>query len=1109
MLKSFPRLARSARAALVFASAAAIYASGTSTALADFGLGAQINYQTPVTVGQTNLAGNVEFKNTSSAGLTITIDNVIDRIVVIPSCGGYSGITCSVLDAGVFQINPTATGTAGTACAGLNFSVTPTGNADGSVYFTPNPVTAINFGVVGSATEKCRIDFTFNVLKVPAVDASGLLPGVQTRPGTIATGVASDNTIGLGFGTTFVTVEKAGPGLATTASPTVVAPNNIYDTATLSGGVNPTGTITFRLYAPGDTTCSTAISTTNVTVNGNGSYQSPNYLATLAGTYRWIASYSGDANNAAVSGACNDSGESVVVTNGNPSLTTMASAAIKLGGTIHDVATLANGAAPTGTITFNLYGPNDATCGNAPIYTSTVNVTSGNGNYTSGSFTPTAIGTYRWVASYSGDGNNNPIAGNCNDPNESVVVSQATPGIVTQASATGQVGVVALSDTATLSNGYNPTGTITFNLYGPNNNSCTGPAIFTSTVTVNGNGNYTSTPTFSPTAPGTYRWTASYSGDVNNAGISHPCNAQNESTVVNRRNASIVTTASAGGGIGTQIQDSATVTGTNPTGTVTFNLYAPTDAACNGPAVFSETVTLSGGSATSSYFTTTQAGTYRWKATYNGDANNTTATHACGSAGETAIITKSSPTIATTATVSALMGGTIADVATVSGGTNPTGTVTFNLYGPNDATCSGASVFTATVALSGGSANSGNYTPTAPGTYRWTASYSGDANNNGISHPCNSANETSTVGKASPAIVTSATAGPVNLGASISDQATLSGGVSPTGTITFTAYGPNDATCSTAVFTSAPVAVNGNGAYNSGAFTPAAVGTYRWIASYTGDANNNAVSGACNDPGESSVVAKATPAIVTQASAGGPVGTQVTDTATVSGGNNPTGTVTFNLYAPGDVTCTGTPVFTSTKPLAAGSATSDPYTTTQAGTFRWTATYSGDAGNDSVAHPCNATNESVVITPVVLTLVTQTTSAVRLGTPIHDTATISGGANPTGTLTFRLYGPNDASCSAAPAFTSTPVAVNGNGNYDSPPFTPASIGTYRWVASYSGDDNNQPYTAPCNDANENVTVSKEPPPPTSVPTLSEWGLMLMSLMLAAFAMAGMRRRTRR
>ena len=41
------------------------------------------------------------------------------------------------------------------------------------------------------------------------------------------------------------------------------------------------------------------------TVNGNGDYTSDSYTPTQAGTYRWRAFYSGDANNNAVSGACN------------------------------------------------------------------------------------------------------------------------------------------------------------------------------------------------------------------------------------------------------------------------------------------------------------------------------------------------------------------------------------------------------------------------------------------------------------------------------------------------------------------------------------------------------------------------------------------------------------------------------------------------------------------------------------------------------------------------------------------------------------------------------------------------------------------------------------
>ncbi|PZR72476.1 MAG: hypothetical protein DLM73_13260 [Chthoniobacterales bacterium] len=104
-------------------------------------------------------------------------------------------------------------------------------------------------------------------------------------------------------------------------------------------------------------------------------------------------------------------------------------------------------------------------------------------------------------------------------------------------------------------------------------------------------------------------------------------------------------------------------------------------------------------------------------------------------------------------------------------------------------------------------------------------------------------------------------------------------------------------------------------------------------------------------------------------------------------------------------------------------------------------------------------------------LTTQVASAaISLGSSTSDTATLSGGQNPTGSITFRLFGPNDNSCSNAPIFTSV-QGVNGNGTYTSGSFTPSAVGTYLWVASYSGDSNNGGLATPCGDANETVTVT--------------------------------------
>ena len=216
-------------------------------------------------------------------------------------------------------------------------------------------------------------------------------------------------------------IDKDSPTISTVASDTVVVGNNIHDTATLAGGYNPTGTITFYLYS--DNECTNLVDSWQVDVNdGNGSYDSPNHLATVAGTYYWIASYGGDTNNDPVSGSCGDADETVVVDQASPGISTQASGPIDIGGTISDTATLAGGYNPTGSITFNLYGPNDSQCATS-IFTESVDV-DGNGDYASPNFTPTQPGVYRWIASYGGDVNNATAAGACDDEGESVVVSK-------------------------------------------------------------------------------------------------------------------------------------------------------------------------------------------------------------------------------------------------------------------------------------------------------------------------------------------------------------------------------------------------------------------------------------------------------------------------------------------------------------------------------------------------------------------------------------------------------------------------------------------------------------------------------------------------------------
>jgi YVTN family beta-propeller protein len=124
--------------------------------------------------------------------------------------------------------------------------------------------------------------------------------------------------------------------------------------------------------------------------------------------------------------------------------------------------------------------------------------------------------------------------------------------------------------------------------------------------------------------------------------------------------------------------------------------------------------------------------------------------------------------------------------------------------------------------------------------------------------------------------------------------------------------------------------------------------------------------------------------------------------------------------------------------------------------------------------PVAQVTHQVTVSKASPTLATRATDAA-LGGTIYDIASLASGHNPGGTITFRTYGPGDATCSGRAVFKSGPVAVFGNNDLVLADFTPTAPGTYRWIASYSGDSNNKAASGACNDAGESVTVSAPSP----------------------------------
>ncbi len=307
---------RALRVPLGTALGALLFLATAAPALAGVGFGVTPTFPTTVTVGQTGLPASVQILNAStppeSAG-----NVTLGAINMVPACGTTAFVAAgdcpaAQADPGVFAISATGSGETGTACVGQTFAIAVVDAATGQVSFTPSGGPVV-LTPPATANSVCRIDFSFSVLKAPTKPASASAAGtVNTAQIGFATGTAAVNgATGTGSGSSFTTVALAQPAIVTAATATSTVGAPITDTATLSGGVGPTGTITFKVFGPADATCAaTAVATSTVPVGaGNGNYTSLPFSPTVAGTYRWTAAYSGDANNLPALGACNAAGE--------------------------------------------------------------------------------------------------------------------------------------------------------------------------------------------------------------------------------------------------------------------------------------------------------------------------------------------------------------------------------------------------------------------------------------------------------------------------------------------------------------------------------------------------------------------------------------------------------------------------------------------------------------------------------------------------------------------------------------------------------------------------------------------------------------------------------
>ena len=308
------------------------------------------------------------------------------------------------------------------------------------------------------------------------------------------------------------------------------------------------------------------------------------------------------------------------------------------------------------------------------------------------------------------------------------------------------------------------------------------------------------------------------------------------------------------------------------------------------------------------------------------------------------------------------------------------------------------------------------------------------------------------------------------------------------------------------MFTSGAVAVNGNGTYGPVSTQVTKAGTYYWIASYSGDANNESVTGTCGEATEVSSVDKASPGITTTATASTTLpGGTIKDTANVTGlTSDATGNVVFNLYGPSaQPDCSGTAVFTDTKAIGtvtggAASVDSASFTPTNAGFYYWTASYEGDSNNNPAIAACGADQRNLGRQADHAddqhrgqrerrSSSWVTRSRTRQRCPIWRVPGPSGRSRSPSTVRTMPPAP-PRRCS--PRRSTLTATDNGDGTASgtatSGSFTPTAAGTYRWIATYNGDDNNLSVAGACNDqteqsqvfAGEHPTLDKNSVPPS-------------------------------
>jgi hypothetical protein len=529
---------------------------------------------------------------------------------------------------------------------------------------------------------------------------------------------------------------------------------------------------------------------------------------------------------------------------------------------------------------------------------------------------------------------------------------------------------------------------------------------------------------------------------------------------------------------GSKARDKATLSGKNAgtaTGKVKYAVYS--DSKCEKLVTAAGEVTVTSGSVPASSEEELEAGkTYYWRATYEGDTNNSSSTSTCGSEilnvkAKITLTTKLSGESKEAEELTVLEGAKVKDKATLSGTNSSTagGKVTYKIY--SDSKCETLYKNAGEVTVTSGSVPASNEEEPAGGKrYYWQAHYSGDSLHQESTGTCGK----EILNVQAPTTLSTSLTGETQTGeeitvvqdASVSDAATISGTAasSATGTVKYDVY--SDWECKDLVAAAGEATVSGASVPSSSGKT-FAPGTYYWQAAYSGDKLNAPSTSACH--AEVEVVTHELTSTLTAEGNSSPQleileGSAVKDAATLHGehASSATGTVKYAIYS--DSECKTLVKAAGEVAVSGASVPASSEETLSPGTYYWQASYSGDAHNPATEGECG---EEVVVVTTATSLSTSLSGEgksgaeieVKEGSAVHDTATLSGTNATTagGYIEYNVY--SDSECKNL-------VTQAGSGNVSSGSVPKSSeetlpVGTYYWQAVYSGDGVNHSTISTC------------------------------------------------